>query len=96
MQGCQPCPASLHAFPETIALLAEDGQLVSLGEDLEERTSPASSKGSPLLLERGTYVLVKIISKWTQDSPLWLYWNIRGTTGHRPHKALLSPPLTRT
>ncbi|XP_071473737.1 uncharacterized protein C22orf15 homolog isoform X2 [Marmota flaviventris] len=46
---------------ETIALLAEDGQLVSLGEDLEEKTSPASSKGSPLLQERGTYVLVKII-----------------------------------
>uniref|UniRef100_A0A8D2B401 Chromosome 22 open reading frame 15 n=1 Tax=Sciurus vulgaris TaxID=55149 RepID=A0A8D2B401_SCIVU len=45
----------------TIALLAEDGQLVSLDEDLQERTSPSSSKGSPLLQERGTYVLVKII-----------------------------------
>ncbi|KAM5187684.1 uncharacterized protein C22orf15 homolog isoform 1-T3 [Callospermophilus lateralis] len=60
-RGQVPPDASLHAFPETIALLAEDGQLVSLGEDLEEKTSPASSKGSPLLQERGTYVLVKII-----------------------------------
>ncbi|XP_073916775.1 uncharacterized protein C22orf15 homolog isoform X1 [Castor canadensis] len=46
----------------TIALLAEDGQLVNLGEDLE--TSPIPNMGSSLLEERGTYVLVHIVSKW--------------------------------
>ncbi|KAK1328585.1 hypothetical protein QTO34_012158 [Cnephaeus nilssonii] len=46
----------------TIALLAEDGHLVSLGDDLEEGTSQASSSGSPLLQERGTYVLVQIVN----------------------------------
>ncbi|KFO23718.1 uncharacterized protein C22orf15 homolog [Fukomys damarensis] len=45
----------------TIALLAEDGHLVRLGEDLEKGTSSAPSMGSPLLQERGTYVLVQII-----------------------------------
>ncbi|KAB0391399.1 hypothetical protein E2I00_003035, partial [Balaenoptera physalus] len=45
----------------TIALLAEDGHLVNLGEGLEEGPSPAPSMGSPLLQERGTYVLVQII-----------------------------------
>ncbi|MBV98375.1 Uncharacterized protein C22orf15, partial [Eschrichtius robustus] len=44
----------------TIALLAEDGHLVNLGEGLEEGPSPAPSMGSPLLQERGTYVLVQI------------------------------------
>nr|KAF6282056.1 hypothetical protein mMyoMyo1_001811 [Myotis myotis] len=46
----------------TIALLAEDGHLVSLGSDLEEGASQAPSSGSPLLQERGTYVLVQIIN----------------------------------
>ncbi|VFV29779.1 Hypothetical predicted protein [Lynx pardinus] len=41
----------------TIALLAEDGHLVSL----DEGASQAPSMGSPLLQERGTYVLVQII-----------------------------------
>ncbi|XP_029777449.1 uncharacterized protein C22orf15 homolog [Suricata suricatta] len=41
----------------TIALLAEDGRLVSL----DEGASQAPSMGSPLLQERGTYVLVQII-----------------------------------
>ncbi|XP_036305137.1 uncharacterized protein C22orf15 homolog [Pipistrellus kuhlii] len=46
----------------TIALLAEDGHLVSLGDGLEEGTTQAPSPGSPpLLQERGTYVLVQII-----------------------------------
>ncbi|EFB19454.1 hypothetical protein PANDA_014525, partial [Ailuropoda melanoleuca] len=45
-----------------IALLAEDGHLVSLDEGLEEGASQAPSMGSPLLQERGTYVLVQIIS----------------------------------
>nr|XP_060469100.1 uncharacterized protein C22orf15 homolog isoform X3 [Panthera onca] len=40
-----------------IALLAEDGHLVSL----DEGASQAPSMGSPLLQERGTYVLVQII-----------------------------------
>ncbi|KAF4011552.1 hypothetical protein G4228_003532 [Cervus hanglu yarkandensis] len=43
----------------TIALLAEDGHLVNLVEGLEEGPSPA-----PPMQERGTYVLVQIISKW--------------------------------
>lgn len=47
-----------------IALLAEDGNLVSLDEGLEEGASPAACMGSSLLQERGTYVLVHIISKW--------------------------------
>ncbi|XP_012927157.1 uncharacterized protein C22orf15 homolog [Heterocephalus glaber] len=45
----------------TIALLAEDGHLVSLGEDLKEGTSSAPSMGSSLLQDRGAYVLVQII-----------------------------------
>lgn len=55
--------ASLPALPATIALLAEDGHLVSLEEGLEG-ASQAPSTGSSLLQERGTYVLVQIISKW--------------------------------
>ncbi|XP_043414171.1 uncharacterized protein C22orf15 homolog isoform X3 [Prionailurus bengalensis] len=47
----------------TIALLAEDGHLVSL----DEGASQAPSMGSPLLQERGTYVLVQIISKWATE-----------------------------
>ncbi|XP_032731887.1 uncharacterized protein C22orf15 homolog [Lontra canadensis] len=43
-----------------IALLAADGHLVSLDKGLEEGTSQAPSMGSPLLQERGTYVLVQI------------------------------------
>ncbi|KAM5238067.1 uncharacterized protein C22orf15 homolog [Ctenodactylus gundi] len=45
----------------TIALLAKDGHLVSLGEGLEEGASSAASMGSSLLQERGVYVLVQII-----------------------------------
>lgn len=66
---CQPCLASLSAFPAIIALLAEDGHLVSLDEGLEEGASLAPSMGSPLLQERGTYVLVQIFSKWGPRSP---------------------------
>ncbi|KAM8818437.1 uncharacterized protein C22orf15 homolog isoform 2-T2 [Rhynchonycteris naso] len=40
----------------TIALLAEDGHLVTLSKD------QAPSRGSSLLQERGTYILVKIIN----------------------------------
>uniref|UniRef100_A0A8C9JG38 Uncharacterized protein n=1 Tax=Panthera tigris altaica TaxID=74533 RepID=A0A8C9JG38_PANTA len=59
----------------TIALLAEDGHLVSL----DEGASQAPSMGSPLLQERGTYVLVQIISKGMMGpppamSPYWRTW----------------------
>ncbi|XP_034844978.1 uncharacterized protein C22orf15 homolog [Mirounga leonina] len=50
-----------------IALLAEDGHFVSLDEGLEEGASQAPSMGSALLQERGTYVLVQIISKWATE-----------------------------
>nr|XP_003938566.1 uncharacterized protein C22orf15 homolog isoform X6 [Saimiri boliviensis boliviensis] len=43
----------------TLALLAEDGNLVSL-EDLKEAASGAPTMGSSLLKERATYVLVRI------------------------------------
>ncbi|XP_042818938.1 uncharacterized protein C22orf15 homolog [Panthera tigris] len=56
-RGTSPCLAFLPALPATIALLAEDGHLVSL----DEGASQAPSMGSPLLQERGTYVLVQII-----------------------------------
>uniref|UniRef100_A0A8C3W3M0 Chromosome 22 open reading frame 15 n=1 Tax=Catagonus wagneri TaxID=51154 RepID=A0A8C3W3M0_9CETA len=45
----------------TIALLAEDGHLVNLGEGLEVGPSPATSTGSVLLQEHGTYILVQVI-----------------------------------
>ncbi|XP_048199545.1 uncharacterized protein C22orf15 homolog isoform X2 [Perognathus longimembris pacificus] len=43
----------------TIALLAEDGHLVSLDKGLETSSTP--SMGSSLLQERRTYILVRII-----------------------------------
>lgn len=60
----------------TIALLAEDGHLVNLAEGLEEGPSLAPSMGSPLLQERGIYVLVQIISKWGPRFPLCSYVGI--------------------
>lgn len=44
----------------TIALLAEDGHLVKLEEEVTQAPSMACS----LLQEQGTYVLVQAISKW--------------------------------
>ncbi|XP_058148748.1 uncharacterized protein C22orf15 homolog isoform X2 [Dasypus novemcinctus] len=44
-----------------IALLAEDGHLVSLEESLEEGTSQVPSLGRTRLRERETYILVQII-----------------------------------
>lgn len=41
---------------------------MSLAEGLEEGPSPAPSVASPPLQERGTYVLVQIISKWGPGS----------------------------
>uniref|UniRef100_A0A2K6GB56 Uncharacterized protein n=1 Tax=Propithecus coquereli TaxID=379532 RepID=A0A2K6GB56_PROCO len=60
----------------TIALLAEDGHLVSLDEGLEG-AAPAESMASSLLQERGTYVLVQIISTAGPPpamSPSWRTW----------------------
>ncbi|XP_060050776.1 uncharacterized protein C22orf15 homolog [Erinaceus europaeus] len=45
----------------TIALLAEDGHLVSLDKGLKEGASPDPTMDSLQLQERGTYVLVQII-----------------------------------
>ncbi|NP_001363834.1 uncharacterized protein C22orf15 isoform 5 [Homo sapiens] len=64
----------------TIALLAEDGNLVSLEEDLKEGASRAQTMGNSLLKERAIYVLVRIISKrertWPPPamSPYWRTW----------------------
>ncbi|XP_037583625.1 uncharacterized protein C22orf15 homolog isoform X7 [Cebus imitator] len=72
--------ASLHVLPVTLALLAEDGNLVSLEEDPKEAASGAPTMGSSLLKERATYVLVRIISKreraWPPPamSPYWRTW----------------------
>ncbi|XP_019520933.1 PREDICTED: uncharacterized protein C22orf15 homolog [Hipposideros armiger] len=46
----------------TIALLAEDGHLVNLEKGLQEASQDPAT-GSPLLQERGTYVLVQIINE---------------------------------
>lgn len=51
---------SFHIFPVTIALLAEDGHLVKLEEEVTQVPPMACS----LLQEQGTYVLVQAISKW--------------------------------
>ncbi|XP_063579065.1 uncharacterized protein C22orf15 homolog isoform X16 [Pongo abelii] len=56
-----PPDASFHVLPVTIALLAEDGNLVSLEEDLKEGASRAQTMGNSLLKERAIYVLVRII-----------------------------------
>ncbi|XP_077015442.1 uncharacterized protein C22orf15 homolog [Tamandua tetradactyla] len=45
----------------TLALLAQDGHLVSLGDSLEEGASRPPSMGSTLLQERETYVLIQVI-----------------------------------
>nr|XP_054399169.1 uncharacterized protein C22orf15 homolog isoform X19 [Pongo abelii] len=64
----------------TIALLAEDGNLVSLEEDLKEGASRAQTMGNSLLKERAIYVLVRIISKRERTwpllamSPYWRTW----------------------
>ncbi|XP_008960399.1 uncharacterized protein C22orf15 homolog isoform X3 [Pan paniscus] len=62
-----PPDVSLHVLPATIALLAEDGNLVSLEEDLKEGASRAQTMGNSLLKERAIYVLVRIISKVAQE-----------------------------
>nr|XP_060469099.1 uncharacterized protein C22orf15 homolog isoform X2 [Panthera onca] len=64
-----------------IALLAEDGHLVSL----DEGASQAPSMGSPLLQERGTYVLVQIISKWGPRFPLGVMLGCERGTAVQDH-----------
>uniref|UniRef100_A0A2K5ZPK7 Chromosome 22 open reading frame 15 n=1 Tax=Mandrillus leucophaeus TaxID=9568 RepID=A0A2K5ZPK7_MANLE len=51
----------------TIALLAEDGNLVSLEEDLKEGAAWTHTMGNSLLKERAIYVLVRTISKVAQE-----------------------------
>ncbi|XP_077806514.1 uncharacterized protein C22orf15 homolog isoform X6 [Macaca mulatta] len=51
----------------TIALLAEDGNLVSLEEDLKEGAAWTQTMGNSLLKERAIYVLVRTISKVAQE-----------------------------
>lgn len=87
-QRYQRCLAFLPALPATIALLAEDGHLVSL----DEGASEAPSMGSSLLQERGTYVLVQIISKWGPRFPFGVMLGcVRGTAVQRPPKVQASP-----
>ncbi|XP_030770659.1 uncharacterized protein C22orf15 homolog isoform X7 [Rhinopithecus roxellana] len=75
-----PPDASLHVLPATIALLAEDGNLVSLEEDLKEGAAQTQTMGNSLLKERAIYVLVRTISKrertWSPPamSPYWRTW----------------------
>lgn len=64
-EGVPALPHFSPCSPATIALLAEDGHLVSLGEDVEGTSSTPSMGHRPLLHERGTYVLVQIISKYS-------------------------------
>nr|XP_011766732.1 uncharacterized protein C22orf15 homolog isoform X22 [Macaca nemestrina] len=45
----------------TIALLAEDGNLVSLEEDLKEGAAWTQTMGNSLLKERAIYVLIRTI-----------------------------------
>ncbi|XP_033089882.1 uncharacterized protein C22orf15 homolog isoform X7 [Trachypithecus francoisi] len=56
-----PPDASLHVLPATIALLAEDGNLVSLEQDLKEGAAQTQTMGNSLLKERAIYVLVRTI-----------------------------------
>ncbi|XP_009196943.1 uncharacterized protein C22orf15 homolog isoform X9 [Papio anubis] len=56
-----PPDASLHVLSATIALLAEDGNLVSLEEDLKEGAAWTQTMGNSLLKERAIYVLVRTI-----------------------------------
>ncbi|KAM7234596.1 hypothetical protein CapIbe_014754 [Capra ibex] len=70
----------------TIALLAEDGHLVSLAEGLEEGPSPAPSVASPPLRERGTYVLVQTI-KGEGGDPTCYESLLENLDGQRPELA---------
>nr|XP_011766714.1 uncharacterized protein C22orf15 homolog isoform X6 [Macaca nemestrina] len=56
-----PPDASLHVLSATIALLAEDGNLVSLEEDLKEGAAWTQTMGNSLLKERAIYVLIRTI-----------------------------------
>nr|XP_011766721.1 uncharacterized protein C22orf15 homolog isoform X12 [Macaca nemestrina] len=75
-----PPDASLHVLSATIALLAEDGNLVSLEEDLKEGAAWTQTMGNSLLKERAIYVLIRTISKrertWSPPamSPYWRTW----------------------
>ncbi|XP_012413770.1 uncharacterized protein C22orf15 homolog [Trichechus manatus latirostris] len=68
----------------TLALLAEDRHLVSLGQGLEEGATPAPTMGSSLLQERETYILIRILSKWGPKIPTIRgeYTKTLGVWGH--------------
>lgn len=69
---------------------------MSLVEGLEEGASPAPSRGSPLLQERATYVLVQIISKWgPRLSLVVMLKGKRRAAVQRLPTALLSPHFAR-
>nr|XP_010347518.1 uncharacterized protein C22orf15 homolog isoform X3 [Saimiri boliviensis boliviensis] len=85
----------------TLALLAEDGNLVSL-EDLKEAASGAPTMGSSLLKERATYVLVRISSKreraWPPPamSPCWRSWMTSTQSWQRNFAGCQASPLRAT
>uniref|UniRef100_G3R108 Chromosome 22 open reading frame 15 n=1 Tax=Gorilla gorilla gorilla TaxID=9595 RepID=G3R108_GORGO len=86
----------------TIALLAEDGNLVSLEEDLKEGASRAQTMGNSLLKERTIYVLVRIISKrertWPPPamSPYWKTWMTITQSWQRNCAGCQASPLRAT
>ncbi|XP_008960389.1 uncharacterized protein C22orf15 homolog isoform X1 [Pan paniscus] len=97
-----PPDVSLHVLPATIALLAEDGNLVSLEEDLKEGASRAQTMGNSLLKERAIYVLVRIISKrertWPPPamSPYWRTWMTITQSWQRNCAGCQASPLRAT
>nr|XP_054399151.1 uncharacterized protein C22orf15 homolog isoform X3 [Pongo abelii]XP_054399152.1 uncharacterized protein C22orf15 homolog isoform X3 [Pongo abelii]XP_054399153.1 uncharacterized protein C22orf15 homolog isoform X3 [Pongo abelii] len=86
----------------TIALLAEDGNLVSLEEDLKEGASRAQTMGNSLLKERAIYVLVRIISKRERTwpllamSPYWRTWMTITQSWQRNCAGCQASPLQAT
>ncbi|KAL0626074.1 hypothetical protein AAY473_005131 [Plecturocebus cupreus] len=75
----------------TLALLAEDRNLVSLEEDLKEAASGAPTRGSSLLKERATYVLVRVITRTSTQ-----FQSQRQSRDHQASQAsfILSPHAT--
>ncbi|XP_030770662.1 uncharacterized protein C22orf15 homolog isoform X10 [Rhinopithecus roxellana] len=86
----------------TIALLAEDGNLVSLEEDLKEGAAQTQTMGNSLLKERAIYVLVRTISKrertWSPPamSPYWRTWMTITQSWQRNCAGCQASPLRAT
>ncbi|XP_033089876.1 uncharacterized protein C22orf15 homolog isoform X1 [Trachypithecus francoisi] len=97
-----PPDASLHVLPATIALLAEDGNLVSLEQDLKEGAAQTQTMGNSLLKERAIYVLVRTISKrertWSPSamSPYWRTWMTITQSWQRNCAGCRASPLRAT